>query len=230
MGGFGGILYTMSIWALPVLVAVTFHEAAHGWVAWRLGDDTAFRMGRVTFNPIKHIDPFGTFLLPIMLLLASGGKMMFGFARPVPVNFRALRSPRRDMVLVAIAGPVTNLALAVLAAAMFHTTPFMTGAFQKWVALNLEAAVWINVLLCVFNMLPIPPLDGGRVAVGLLPRVLAAPLARLERVGFVIILGGVFVVPWIGNAMGQDWNVFWWLIGTPASAVEFVIYNLVGVI
>ncbi|MBL6946461.1 MAG: site-2 protease family protein, partial [Rhodospirillales bacterium] len=143
---------------------------------------------------------------------------------------RALRSPRRDMVLVAIAGPVTNLALAVLAAAMFHTTPFMTGSFQKWVALNLEAAVWINVLLCVFNMLPIPPLDGGRVAVGLLPRVLAAPLARLERVGFVIILGGVFVVPWIGNAMGQDWNVFWWLIGTPASAVEFVIYNLVGVI
>ena len=230
MGGFGGILYTMSIWALPVLVAVTFHEAAHGWVAWRLGDDTAFRMGRVTFNPIKHIDPFGTFLLPIMLLLASGGKMMFGFARPVPVNFRALRSPRRDMVLVAIAGPVTNLALAVLAAAMFHTTPFMTGAFQKWVALNLEAAVWINVLLCVFNMLPIPPLDGGRVAVGLLPRVLAAPLARLERAGFVIILGAVFVVPWIGNAMGQDWNVFWWLIGTPASAVEFVIYNLVGVI
>ncbi|NQU56438.1 MAG: site-2 protease family protein, partial [Rhodospirillales bacterium] len=157
-------------------------------------------------------------------------KMMFGFARPVPVNFRALRSPRRDMVLVALAGPVTNLILAVFAAAMFHTLPFMTGAFQKWVALNLEAAVWINVLLCVFNMLPIPPLDGGRVAVGLLPRVLAAPLARLERAGFAIILGAVFVVPWIGDALGQNWNVFWWVIGTPASAVEFVIYNLVGVI
>ncbi|MBT3361032.1 MAG: site-2 protease family protein [Rhodospirillales bacterium] len=230
MAGFGGILYTVSIWALPVLIAVTFHEAAHGWMAWRLGDDTAYRLGRVTFNPIKHIDPFGTFLLPVMLLLASGGKMMFGFARPVPVNFRALRSPRRDMVLVALAGPVTNLILAVFAAAMFHTTPFVTGTFQKWFALNLEAAVWINVLLCIFNMLPIPPLDGGRVAVGLLPRVLAAPLARLERAGFVIILGAVFVVPWIGDALGQDWNVFWWLIGTPASAVEFVIYNLVGVI
>ena len=230
MSGFGGILYTVSIWALPVLVAVTFHEAAHGWVAWRLGDDTAYLRGRVTFNPIKHVDPLGTFILPVMLLLASGGKMMFGFARPVPVNFRALRNPRRDMVLVALAGPVTNLILAILAAAMFHTTPFMTGAFQKWVALNLEAAVWINVLLCVFNMLPIPPLDGGRVAVGLLPRVVAAPLARLERFGFVIILGTVFVVPWIGDALGQDWNVFWWLIGTPASAVEFVIYNLVGVI
>ncbi len=230
MGGFGGIMYTVSIWALPVLLAVTFHEAAHGWMAWRLGDDTAYQRGRVTFNPIKHIDPFGTLLLPIMLLLASGGKMMFGFARPVPVNFRALRSPRRDMVLVALAGPVTNLILAVGAAAMFHTLPFMTGAFQKWVALNLEAAVWINVLLCVFNMLPIPPLDGGRVAVGLLPRVLAAPLARLERAGFVIILGAVFVVPWIGDALGQDWNVFWWLIGTPARAMEFVIYNLVGVI
>ena len=187
-------------------------------------------MGRVTFNPLKHIDPFGTFILPIMLLLASGGRMMFGFARPVPVNFMRLRKPRRDMVLVAVAGPGVNIAMALVAAALFHTLPFVTGGFQRWAAHSLEAAVWINILLAVFNMMPIPPLDGGRVAVGLLPVSLARPLARLERVGILIILGGVFVVPFIGDALGQDWNVFWWVIGQPASAVEQFIYRLVGVI
>ncbi len=227
---FAGILYTISVWAIPVLLAVTLHEAAHGWAASRLGDDTAQRMGRVTFNPLKHIDPFGTFILPIMLLLASGGRMMFGFARPVPVNFMRLRKPRRDMVLVAIAGPGTNITMALIAASLAHMLPFVTGDFQRWAADSLQAAVWINILLAVFNMMPIPPLDGGRVAVGLLPRSLARPLARLERVGILIILGGVFVVPWIGDALGQDWNVFWWVIGQPASAVEQFIYRLVGVI
>ncbi len=226
----GGILYTMSIWAIPVLLAVTLHEAAHGWAASRLGDDTALRLGRVTFNPLKHIDPFGTFILPIMLLLASGGRMMFGFARPVPVNFLRLRKPRRDMVLVAIAGPGTNLILAICAAGLFHTLPYVSGEFQRWAARSLEAAVWINLLLAVFNMIPIPPLDGGRVAVGLLPRSLAAPLARLERAGILIILGGVFVVPLIGDALGRDWNVFWWVIGQPASALEQFVYRLVGII
>lgn len=227
---FAGILYTISVWAIPVLLAVTLHEAAHGWAASRLGDDTAQRMGRVTFNPLKHIDPFGTFILPIMLLLASGGRMMFGFARPVPVNFLRLRKPRRDMVLVAIAGPGTNITMALIAASLAHMLPFVTGDFQRWAADSLQAAVWINILLAVFNMMPIPPLDGGRVAVGLLPRSLARPLARLERVGILIILGGVFVVPLIGDALGQDWNVFWWVIGQPASAVEQFIYRLVGVI
>ena len=227
---FAGIFYTISIWAIPVLLAVTLHEAAHGWAANRLGDDTALRLGRVTFNPLKHIDPFGTFLLPIMLLLASGGRMMFGFAKPVPVNFLRLRRPRRDMVLVAIAGPGTNILLAVIAAALFHMLPFLSGNFQEWAALSLQAAVWINILLAVFNMIPIPPLDGGRVAVGLLPRPLAARLARLERTGILVILGAVFVIPLIGDALGRDWNIFWWVIGQPATALEQVIYRLVGVI
>lgn len=226
---FSRIFYTISIWAIPVLLAVTLHEAAHGWTAWRLGDDTAQRMGRVTFNPLRHIDPFGTVVLPIMLLLASGGRMMFGFARPVPVNFQRLRKPRRDMVLVAISGPATNLMLALAAATAFHAAPYLTGSFQEWFVLNLQAAVWINLLLAVFNMIPIPPLDGGRVAVGLLPRPLASRLARLERAGIVIILGGVFVIPWIGDALGRDWNVFWWIIGGPASALEGFVYQLVGV-
>lgn len=222
------IAYTVSVWAIPVLLAVTLHEAAHGWAAWRLGDDTAYRLGRVTFNPFRHIDPFGTILLPIMLLLASGGRMMFGFAKPVPVNFRGLTRPRRDMVLVAIAGPAINLALAVVAAALLHTVPLTSGALREWYGLNLQAAVWINLLLAVFNMLPLPPLDGGRVAVGLLPWRLAVRLARLERAGIPIILAVVFVVPWIGDALGMDLNVFWWLVGMPTSFLEAVIFRLVG--
>lgn len=222
------IAYTVSVWAIPVLLAVTLHEAAHGWAAWRLGDDTAYRLGRVTFNPFRHIDPFGTILLPIMLLLASGGRMMFGFAKPVPVNFRGLTRPRRDMVLVAIAGPGINLALAIVAAALFHTVPLTSGALREWYGLNLQAAVWINLLLAVFNMLPLPPLDGGRVAVGLLPWRLAVRLARLERAGIPIILAVVFVVPWVGDAVGMDLNVFWWLVGMPTSFLEAAIFRLVG--
>jgi len=222
------IAYTVSVWAIPVLLAVTLHEAAHGWAAWRLGDDTAYRLGRVTFNPFRHIDPLGTILLPIMLLLASGGRMMFGFAKPVPVNFRGLTRPRRDMVLVAIAGPGINVLLAIIAAMLFHTVPMTSGPLQEWYALNLQAAVWINLLLAVFNMLPLPPLDGGRVAVGLLPWRAAIRLARLERLGIPIILAAVFVVPWIGDAMGMDLNVFWWLVGMPTSLLEMVIFRLVG--
>jgi Zn-dependent protease len=226
---FSGLLFNLAVWAVPVVLAVTLHEAAHGWVAWRLGDDTAYRLGRVTFNPIRHVDPFGTILLPAMLLLASGGRMMFGFARPVPVNFWRLNKPRRDMVLVAIAGPATNVAMALAAAILLHTTPFVTGAFREWYISTLYAAIWINLLLAVFNMLPVPPLDGGRVAVGLLPKVLARPLARLERAGIVIILGAFFVIPWIGEALGQQWEVFWWVIGEPAEALVEMLLRLVHV-
>ncbi len=223
------ILYTASIWILPVLLAVTLHEAAHGFVAWRLGDDTAYRLGRVTFNPLKHIDPFGTVLLPAMLLLASDGRMMFGFAKPVPVNFRALRHPRRDMVLVALAGPGTNFAIALLSAFLLHTVSLLSGDLQEWVFLNLRNCIWINLLLCVFNMLPLPPLDGGRVAVGLLPRALARPLARLERYGIFIIMGAVFILPWIGGKMGVDLNVFWWLVGTPAQYLSHLVLSIAGI-
>lgn len=226
---FSTIAYTVSVWTMPVLLAVTLHEAAHGWMASRLGDDTALRLGRVTFNPLRHIDAFGTVLLPIMLLLGSGGRMMFGFAKPVPVNFRALRRPRRDMVLVAIAGPAINLILATAAAALLHTVDWFGGALQEWLQLNFQAAVWINLLLAVFNMLPLPPLDGGRVAVGLLPRPLAVRLARLERAGILIILGAVFILPWAGEKIGLNIDVFWWLVGIPTSFLEFVVYRLVGI-
>ncbi|PPR59961.1 MAG: hypothetical protein CFH04_01872, partial [Alphaproteobacteria bacterium MarineAlpha3_Bin3] len=127
MMGMENLAFTVSVWVLPVLIAVTFHEAAHGWVAWRLGDDTAYRLGRVTFNPLSHIDLFGTILLPALMLFASGGRMMFGFAKPVPVNFAGLGHPRRDMVLVALAGPGSNLLLAVISAALIHLLPMLSG-------------------------------------------------------------------------------------------------------
>ena len=157
-------LYDFSVWVLPLVIAITFHEAAHGFVAHRLGDDTAFSLGRVSFNPIRHIDPFGTLLMPAILLMAHS-PFLFGYAKPVPVNFRALRNPRIGMVLVALAGPATNIALALVAAAAFHALGLVPANAAQWVADNLKNALLINVVLAVFNMMPIPPLDGGRVAV-----------------------------------------------------------------
>lgn len=223
-----GLGYQISTWILPALVAITLHEAAHGFVAWRLGDDTAKRLGRVTFNPLKHVDPFGTVILPAMLLLASGGRMMFGFAKPVPVNFARLRKPRRDMVLVAAAGPGINILMAIAAATAVTLIPALPGDALEWVSYNFFNAVWLNVLLAVFNMLPLPPLDGGRVAVGLLPDFLAIPLSRLEPYGFFIILGVVFVLPLVASTLGVDLGVMEWLVIGPAEFLSRLIFSLVG--
>jgi len=221
------MLYTASIWVVPVLLAVTMHEAAHGFVAHRLGDDTAYRQGRVTFNPLKHIDLFGTVLMPA-LLLAARSPVLFGYAKPVPVNFAALRSPRRDMVLVALAGPATNIALAVAAALLLHLVAYLPPEAGRWVALNLRNALFINVILAVFNMLPLPPLDGGRVAVGVLPNVLAYPLARLEPYGMLILIVALLIVPIAGAQMGADWNVLPHLITGPVEATIRAILRVTG--
>jgi len=184
------IMQGISTWALPVLFAIVLHEVAHGWVADRLGDNTARFMGRLTLNPIKHIDPIGTILIPVLLLVV-GSPFLFGYAKPVPINFRKLRNPKRDMIWVALAGPVTNLLLALISTLVLAVTVNMPGSME-WVsqplALMCQASIIINVVLCIFNLLPLPPLDGGRVAVGLLPGPMAYQLSRLEPFGFLIII------------------------------------------
>jgi Zn-dependent protease len=187
-----------ALWIVPFLMAVVFHEWAHGRVAKSLGDDTASAMGRLTLNPLAHVDPMGTLLLPALLMMTNA-PFMFGWAKPVPVSFGRLRNPRRDMVLVALAGPAMNLALAVGSAAglaaltgMAHVSPDTSTEGLKIaepLAIMCTMSLQLNVVLAVFNMLPIPPLDGGRVAVGLLPRELGWKLARLEPYGFLIVMG-----------------------------------------
>ena len=213
------ILVTISVWALPLLLAITLHEAAHAWVAFKLGDSTAKRLGRVSFNPMVHVDPFGTVLLPLLLLM-SGSGFMFGYAKPVPVNFSQLNQPRRDMVWVALAGPAANILLLISAALLLNMLSFVPEVASEWFGRNMINMMWINAILAVFNMLPIPPLDGGRVAVGILPNFLARPLSRIEPYGMLIIIMMIFVIPFGGRYLGLNLNVFQYIIFPP---VEFII-------
>ncbi len=220
-------IYLATIWVLPVVIAITFHEAAHGFVAHLLGDDTAWWLGRVSFNPLKHVDPFGTILLPGVLLLLHA-PFLFGYAKPVPVNFRALRRPRRDMALVAAAGPAMNIALAIASALAFHIVRYFPPTGAQWLADNLRNALIFNVVLAVFNLFPLPPLDGGRILVGILPKRAAVPLARLEPYGLIILISLLIILPMLGVQLGIDLGIASRALAISTSAIVDTIIHLTG--
>ena len=210
-------LQRLSVWILPVLFAITVHEVSHGWVAKQLGDPTAERLGRLTLNPIKHIDPVGTILVPGLLLILGG--FVFGWAKPVPVTWENLRHPKRDMALVAVAGPAANLLMALLWAILAKISTMLPET-AAWVAMPLYlmgmAGIFINLVLMVLNLLPIPPLDGGRVAVGLLPGPWAWQLSRVEPYGFFVLLGLIAT------------GLLGYILGPPVQLLQAMVKFLAG--
>lgn len=206
---FAKLIQTVAIFALPVLFAITVHEAAHGYVARYFGDNTAWTLGRVTLNPLKHIDPFGTLLMPLLLYFATAGTFLFGYAKPVPVQFGNLRKPKQHMVWVALAGPGANFVQALLWGVLFYVLNG-AGVTERFFIEMCRAGMLVNVVMFVFNLFPLPPLDGGRILVGLLPWRQAQLVSRLEPYGFFIVLGllllGVISAFWMRPLMGITYD------------------------
>lgn len=204
------LIQSIAIWALPVLFSITVHEAAHGYAARYFGDNTAYMLGRITLNPIKHIDPIGTILMPLLLLFTTSGAFLFGYAKPVPVRFGNLRNPKRDMIWVALAGPGANLAQALLWGILFLLLSG-TGVSEPYFLAVSKAGITVNVVMFVFNLFPLPPLDGGRILVGLLPYQQGALVSRVEPWGFFIVMAlvisGVLSSLWMRPLMSLTYGL-----------------------
>lgn len=202
-------IWTITTWIFPVLFCIIFHELAHGWMAMKLGDYTAKLSGRLTFNPKDHIDPIGTVLVPGVLML-SGSSILFGWAKPVPVTFSRLRHPKRDMGLVAAAGPVANLLLAIGFVLLWHilNAVLPMGEMKQWAFQNIVNGIGLSLALAIFNLIPILPLDGGRIVCALLPLKYSIKYQQSERYGFFILLGLVFIAPMLGI------NIIGWFVNT----------------
>jgi len=212
---FNELVQTISTHAVPVLLAITLHEAAHGYTARQLGDDTAWQMGRVTLNPFPHIDLVGTVIMPLMLFFATSGQFLFGYAKPVPVDFSRLRHPKRDMVWVALAGPAVNLLQAFAWAVLIYLLSGM-GSDERFFLEMAQAGVLVNLVMFAFNLFPLPPLDGGRIVVGLLPMRLAIGFSHIERYGFFIVMGlvlmGVINTLWMRPIMMATTEGIQWVL------------------
>ena len=215
------LIQTVLIYALPVLFSITVHEAAHGYAARHFGDNTAYMLGRCTLIPLKHIDPVGTILMPLLLYFATSGAFLFGYAKPVPVQFGRLRNPKRDMVWVALAGPASNFVQAIFWAILWVLLPGL-GVEEPFVIEMAQAGVLVNLVMWAFNLFPLPPLDGGRILVGLLPWKQAHFVARIEPWGFFIVMGlviaGVVGALWLRPLMSLGYGVIHLLI-TPLAAL-----------
>lgn len=222
MNSFSDLIQTVLIYALPVLFAITLHEAAHGYAARYFGDNTAAMMGRISLNPTRHIDPMGTIVMPLLLYFATSGAFLFGYAKPVPVNFSHLRNPKRDMIWVALAGPAANFVQAMLWALVLVLLAG-TGIHERFFLEMARAGVLVNLVMWAFNLFPLPPLDGGRILVGLLPWKQAQWLARLEPWGFFIVMGlvvaGVVGSVWLRPLVAIGYSVIETLVVGPASAL-----------
>ena len=220
---FSNLIQTVLIYALPVVFAITVHEAAHGYAARYFGDSTAYMLGRMTLNPLKHIDPLGTIAMPLLLYFATSGAFLFGYAKPVPVNFGALRHPKRDMVWVALAGPASNFVMAIGWAVLFVVLSGL-GVQEPFFLKMAQGGVLVNLVMWAFNLFPLPPLDGGRVLAGLLPRGGAQDLlARIEPFGFFIVMGLV-----IAGIVGNLWLRP--LMGVGGQAIDLLLSPLVALL
>jgi Zn-dependent protease len=220
------LLNNILMLAIPVIIAITFHEAAHGYVALHFGDSTAKDEGRVTLNPIKHIDPFGTIILPAILYFTAG--FLFGYAKPVPVKFGQLRNPRWHMIWVAIAGPAMNIVLAIVSAILLRIALAQGQTPDSTAVQVLMTSVYLNAILAVFNMLPMPPLDGSKVLAPFLPLTLARPYLAFENFGMVILLLLIFIAPMLAQRSGIDFDLLGPLVLDPAQAIVRTILTAVG--